>query len=323
MSFKQFFTVCLCVVAAISSGGTAAQSYPAKPVRIVSPYPAAGGVDVLARVVAQRFSEALGQQFIVDNRTGASGRIGTEIVAKSPADGYTLLLGTIGPNAIIPAVDPKLSYDAVKDFAPISLIAVSDYMLVVHPSLPVKSVAELIKLARSKPGELVYASTGTLGVPHLAVELMKNLAKIDMVHVPYRGGSPAITAVVSGETSLMFASGLTAMAHVKAGRVRALGVSGAKRSEHYPGMPVVAETLPGFAVSQWYGILAPAGTPANIIALLHAETVKAVASPNVKQQIVNQAADPVHNTPEEFAALIRSDIEKWKRVVKSAKIKAE
>jgi tripartite-type tricarboxylate transporter receptor subunit TctC len=193
----------------------------------------------------------------------------------------------------------------------------------VHPSLPVKSVAELIKLARSKPGEIVYASTGTLGAPHLAVELMKHMAKIDMVHVPYRGGSPAITSVVSGETSLMFASGLTGMAHVKAGRVRALGVSGAKRSEHYPGMPVVAEALPGFAVSQWYGLLAPAGTPAPIIALLHAETVKAVASPAVKQQILNQAADPVHSTPEEFGALIRSDIEKWRRVLKSVTIKAE
>ncbi len=323
MTFRQFSAACLCAVAAISSGAAGAQAYPAKPVRIVSPYPAAGGVDVLARVVAQRFGETLGQQFVVDNRTGASGRIGTEIAAKSPADGYTLLLGTIGPNAIIPAVDPKLAYDAVRDFAPISLIAVSDYMLVVHPSLPVKSVADLIKLARSKPGEIVYASTGTLGAPHLAVELMKHMAKIDMVHVPYRGGSPAITSVVAGETSLMFASGLTGMAHVKAGRVRALGVSGAKRSEHYPGMPVIAEALPGFAVSQWYGLLAPAGTPAPIIALLHAETVKAVASPAVKQQILNQAADPVHSTPEEFAALIRSDIEKWKRVLKSVTIKAE
>ena len=311
----------LCGISALMSGTSSAQGYPAKPVKIVSPYPPAGGVDVVARLLAQVFTENLSQPFVVENRTGASGKIGTEIAAKAPPDGYTLLLATSGPNAILPAVDPALSYDALSGFAPISLAAVSDYILVVHPSLPVKSVPELIRLARSKPGEVRFASTGTLGAPHMAIEMLEHLGKIDVTHVPYRGGSPATISVMSGETSALFASGLTATAHVKSGRVRAIAVSGPKRSPHYPSLPAVAETVPGFDVTQWYGLMAPAGTPANIVALLNAEVAKALQQPAMRQQILDQKADPVHNTPEQFSALIRADIARWKNVVKAANIK--
>lgn len=305
------------------SCAAAAQSYPSKPVRIVSPYPPAGGVDVIARMLGQVFTESLGQPFIVENRTGASGQIGTDAVAKAAPDGYTLLLATSGPNAILPAVEPKLPYDAIKDFAPISLVVVSDYMLIIHPSLPVKSVAQLVALARARPSELRFASTGHLGTPHLAIETLKYLAKIEVTHVPYRGGTPATTAVVSGEASALFASGLTAMSQVNAGRARALAVSGPKRSAHYPDLPAVAEAVPGFDVTQWYGLIAPAGTPRAIVNLLNAEVAKALKTPNIRQQILNQKSDPVHNSPEEYAALIRADIEKWKSVVKAVKIKPE
>lgn len=317
----KLFLACLSVVSFFVSGGIAAQTYPSKPVKIISPYPPAGGVDVIARLLAQAFTDSLGQPFVVENRTGASGRIGTELAARAPADGYTLLLATSGPNAIQPAVDPKLSYDAVNGFAPISLAAVSDYMLIVHPSLPVKSVSELVRLARQQPRDVLFASTGTLGTPHLAIEMLKHLAKIDVTHVPYRGGSPAATAVISGEASALFASGLTAGVHVASGRVRALAVSGPKRSSHYPQLPAVAESVPGFAVTQWYGLMAPGGTPANIVSLLNAEVAKALRQPAVRDRILNQKADPVHTKPEEFSKLVREEIERWKGVVKAANIK--
>jgi tripartite-type tricarboxylate transporter receptor subunit TctC len=280
-------------------------------------------VDVIARLLAQALSDSLGQPFVVENRTGASGRIGTDLVARAPADGYTLLLATSGPNEILPAVDPKLSYDAVNGFAPISLAAVSDYMLIVHPSMPVKSVADLIRLCRARPGEVRFASTGVLGTPHMAIEMLQHLAHIKVTHVPYRGGTPATTAVISGEVSALFASGLTAGAHVDSGRVRAIAVSGPKRSEYYPNLPTVAETVPGFDVTQWYGLMAPGGTPASIVALLNAEVGKALRLPGVSQQIRNQKADPVYTTPDKFAALIRDDIARWKAVAKSANIKPE
>jgi len=319
--FNQYLAACIFVVTSVLSGGVTAQSYPSKPVKIVSPYPPSGGVDVLARLIGNALSESLGQQFIVENRTGASGRIGTEIAAKSAPDGYTLLMATSGPNAILPAVYNDLPYDAVKGFAPITLVASADYMLVVHPSLPVKSVKELIALAKAKPNEIRYASTGTFGAPHMAIELMKDMAGIEMIHVPYRGGTPALTSVLTGDTSVMFVSGLTGMAQVEAGRVRALGTSGAKQSVHYPNLPPVAKAVPEFDVSQWYGFMAPAGTPVKIVALLNAEIVKALKQSKIREQITRQRADVVTSTPDAFAALVRADIEKWKRVVKAAGLK--
>lgn len=316
-------TMSCCLTLFAVCGGAFAQAYPSKPVRIISPYPPAGGVDVIARLLGQVFADSMGQPFVVENRTGASGAIGTDLAAKAAADGYTLLLATSGPSAILPAIDPKLPYDAVNGFAPISLVAVSDYMLVVHPSMPVQSVADLIKLARAKPGEIRFASTGTFGTPHMAIELLKHLAKVDVTHIPYRGGSPALTAVISGEAAALFASGLTATAQVSAGRARALAVSGGKRSVHYPNLPAVSETVPGFDVTQWYGLMAPGGTPREIVKLLNAEVEKALRMDSVRNQLLKLRADPTRNSPEEYAKLIRDEIEKWKQVVRSANIKKE
>jgi tripartite-type tricarboxylate transporter receptor subunit TctC len=228
--------------------------------------------------------DALGQQVVVDNRGGASGRIGTEIAARAPADGYNLLLGSVAPNAIIPAAYSKLPYDAIKDFVPVSLVAETDYILALHPSMPVKSVQDLIALARARPGQIVFASTGNLGGPHLAGELFKQLAKVNMVHVAYKGGGPATTAILSGETSLIFGSGPTVVPHANVGRLRLIATTGAKRSKTLPELPTVADTLPGHEVTQWYGILVPAGTPAPIVSRLNGEIVKSLQHPKVMEQ---------------------------------------
>jgi tripartite-type tricarboxylate transporter receptor subunit TctC len=295
-----------------------AQAYPAKPIRLIAPFPPGGGVDITARIAAQALSEALGQQVVVDNRAGASGRIGTELAAKAPADGYTLLLGSVAPNAIIPASYPKLPYDAEKDFAPISVIAETDYILTVHPSLPVRSVKELVALAKARPGQIVFASTGNLGGPHLAGELFKQLAKVDLLHVAYKGGTPATASILSGETSLMFGSAPAVVPHANAGRLRLIASTGLKRSKSTPQLPTVAETLPGHEVTQWYGILAPAGTPAEIIARLNGVIVKALAEPRFVQQLDRVGASAVSSTPEAFAARIRSEIVKWGKVVRTS-----
>lgn len=308
--------------ALIASSAAWAQAYPSKPIRLIAPYPPGGGVDATARIVATALSEALGQQVVVDNRGGASGQIGTEIAAQTAPDGYTLLLGSVAPNAIIPAAYPKLPYDAVRDFAPVSLVAESDYILAVHPSLPVKSVPELIALAKARPGQIVYASTGNLGGPHLAGELFKLLGKVDMIHVAYKGGGPAITSILSGETSLIFGTGPTVVPHAKVGRLRLVATTGAQRSKVLPELPTVGATLPGHEVTQWYGILVPAKTSPDIISRLHSELVKAVATPKVMQQLDRLGAAGRTTTPEAFGAHIKAEISKWSRVVKSANIKA-
>ncbi|HJQ64155.1 MAG TPA: tripartite tricarboxylate transporter substrate binding protein, partial [Burkholderiales bacterium] len=279
--------------------------YPSKPIRLIAPYPPGGGVDATARIVATALSEALAQQVVVDNRGGASGQIGTEIAAQTAPDGYTLLLGSVAPNAIIPAAYPKLPYDAVKDFAPVSLVAESDYILAVHPSLPVKTVPQLIALAKARPGQIVYASTGNLGGPHLAGELFKQLAKVDMIHVAYKGGGPATTSILSGETSLIFGSGPTVVPHAKVGRLRLIATTGTSRSKVLPELPTVDATLPGHEVTQWYGILVPAKTPAAIISRLNAELVKALATSKVMQQLERVGATGRTTTPGEFGAHIK------------------
>lgn len=307
--------------ALMASTAALGQTYPSKPIRLIAPYPPGGGVDATARIVATALSEALGHQVVVDNRGGASGQIGTEIAAQTAPDGYTLLLGSVAPNAIIPAAYPKLPYDSVKDFAPVSLVAESDYILAVHPSLPVKTVPELIALAKARPGQIVYASTGNLGGPHLAGELFKQLAKVDMVHVAYKGGGPATTSILGGETSLIFGTGPTVVPHAKVGRLRLVATTGAKRSKVLPELPTVGATLPGHEVTQWYGILVPAKTPADIISRLHTEVVKAVGTPKVMQQLERLGAVGRTTTPQEFGAHIKAEISKWSRVVKSANIK--
>ena len=298
-----------------------AQIYPAKTIRLIAPYPPGGGIDSSARIIGQALSEQLGQPVIVDNRAGATGRIGTELAAKSPADGYTLLLGSSAPNAIIPAASPTVAYDAIKDFAPISLIGKASYVLVVHPSLPVQSVKELIALARTNPGKLTFASSGVLGASHLAGELLSRMADIKLVHVAYKGTGPAAVSVLTGETAMSFAGGAEAGTLVAAKRLRALGSTGSRRAGS--GLPTLGETLPGYDVTQWYGVLAPAGTPPDALERLHKEIVRAIANPRVVQQFKNLDIDPAGSTPQEFAALIKSEMEKWSKVIKAAKIQVD
>lgn len=300
-----------------------AQAYPGKPIRLIAPFPPGGGLDATARIVATALSEAFGQQVVVDNRGGASGRIGTEIAARAPADGYHLLVGSVAPNAIIPATYTKLPYDALRDFAPISLVAETEYVLVVHPSLPAKSVKEVVSLARTRPAEITFASTGNLGGPHLAGEFFKQLAGVDMVHVAYKGGAAAATSILSGETSLMFASGPTAAAHGKAGRLRLIATTGAAPSRFMSGLPTVAETLPGYEITQWYGILAPAGTPGEIVSKLNAVLVKAMQEPKIARQFEVLGARTRTTTPEQFLAHIKAEMEKWGRVIKTSGIRVD
>ncbi len=325
MKYSRFILLILSVIATtfLASPLVQGQTYPSKPVRLIAPYPPGGGVDAAARIVANSLSEALGQQVIVENRGGASGRIGTEITAQAPADGYTLLLGSVGPNAIIPAAYKKLPYDAVKDFEPVSQVADADYILTVHPSLPVKSVKDLITLARARPGQIAFASTGNLGGPHLAGELFKQLAKVNMVHVPYKGGGPAIISILSGETSLIFGSGPTVVPHAKAGKLRLIATTGSARSKILPELPTVGETLPGCVVTQWYGILTPTGVSPAIISRLNGEIVKAFKNPTVVEQLNRLGASAHTTSPEQFAALIKVEIAKWGKVIKSAGIKVE
>jgi tripartite-type tricarboxylate transporter receptor subunit TctC len=325
MRNHSYFASALAIFVLAFTGSTAVfgQAYPSKPIRLIAPYPPGGGVDGTARIVANALSEALGQQVVVDNRGGASGRIGTELAAQAPADGYNLLLGSVAPNAIIPAAYAKLPYDAVKDFIPISLVADTEYILTVHPSMPVRSVKDLISLARSRPGQIIYASTGNLGGPHLAGELFKQLANVNMVHVPYKGGGPAIISILSGETSLIFGSGPATVPHAKAGKLRLIATTGGARSKILPELPTVGDTLPGHEITQWYGILAPAGVAPDIITKLNAEIEKAVSKPEVVQQFEKLSANARTSTPQQFALLIKAEIAKWGKVVKSSGIKVE
>lgn len=294
------------------------ETYPTKPLRMVVPFPPGGGTDSTARVVANVLSAGLGERVIVDNRPGATGRIGTEIVANSTPDGYTLLMGSAGPNAILPAAGAKLPYDPIKDFTPVSLIAMSDYILVVHPSLPVKTVKDLIALARSKRGQLNYASAGNMSVANLSGELFKQLAKVDMVHVPYKGGGPAIAALLAGEVPIYFSSGPSVAPHARSGRVRLIATTGTRRSKTFPDLPTIGETLPGYAVSQWFGILVPAGTPRDIVSKLNQLIVKATSDAKVTRQIEALGSTPISNSPQEFASFIKSQMGRWAKVTKAA-----
>jgi tripartite-type tricarboxylate transporter receptor subunit TctC len=301
-----------------------AQAYPAKAVRMVVPYPPGGGTDIVGRIVAQKLSETLGQQVVVDNRGGATGSIGAELVAKSAPDGYTLLMGNIAPNSINVSLQPKLPYDPVADFAPVSLVAATPNILVVHPSLPVKTVKELIALARARPGQLNYPSAGVGSSSHLAGELLAILTGIKIAHIPYKGGGPAMIDTISGEMQMMFATMPAAMPHVKSERVRPVAVTTARRSQTLPQLPTIAETgVKGYEASTWYGVLAPARTPRAIVERLHGETVKILGTPDIRERLGAQGFEPAGSTPEEFAAYIKSEIAKWSKVIRTAGIKAE
>jgi tripartite-type tricarboxylate transporter receptor subunit TctC len=300
-----------------------AQTYPVKPVRVVVSFPPGSGADIVARTITPRLTEAFGQQFIVDNRAGASGNLGSEQVAHAVPDGYTLLF-TPASVASSQALYAKLGYNLQKDLEPISMIASAPFVLVVHPSLPVKTVKDLIAMAKARPAQLLYASTGNGGSPHLAMELFKLQAKIDIGHIPYKGTPPAVTDLIAGQVSMMFANTLSVLPYVNSGRLHALAISSAKRSAAAPSLPTVAETgMPGFEASTWFGLLAPAGTSKDILARLHNEIRKLVQNKAVAAALLAQGADPIGSTPEEFQAKISSDIEKWTRTIKAAGVRAE
>ncbi|HEY9447194.1 MAG TPA: tripartite tricarboxylate transporter substrate binding protein [Burkholderiales bacterium] len=301
-----------------------AQAYPARAVRMIVPFPPGGPNDILGRVVAQKASESLGQQIIVDNRGGAGGIIGTEAAAKAAPDGYTLLLSGTAALSINPSLHAKLPYDPVKDFAPISLLATAPSILIVHPALPVKTVKEFIALAKRKPGALNYASAGIGTPPHLAGELFKSMAGINITHVPYKGGGPALTDLLAGQVELYFSGISSAIPLIKDGRVKAIAVTSAKRSSIMPEMPTIAESgLPGYEVGNWYAILGPAGLPREIVSRVNTEIVKALKSPDTRRRVLELGADPVGSSPEQLAIHMKAEIAKWAKVIKAAGIKAE
>jgi len=311
-------------VACCAAAGAQAQSYPAKPIRLILPFPPGGGTDVVGRLLAQKLGQALGQQVIVDNRAGAGGRIGTDLVAKSLPDGYTLLLATSSVMGTGPALYQKLPFDMPKDFAPISLVAYTAYVLVAHPSVPAKSVKDLVMLARSKPGRLTYASSGAGGAAHLSGELFSAMAGVKMIHVAYKGSSPGMFSVVSGETDLMFSNALPALPQVKNGRLRALGATTPQRSALLPDVPTIAESgLRGFEVQQNYGVLAPAGTPREIVLRLNQEVGKAMRTEDAKSRLLADGSEAKVSTPEELERMITVEIAKWSKVIKQAGIKEE
>ncbi|MDB5810907.1 MAG: hypothetical protein JWN94_3029 [Betaproteobacteria bacterium] len=314
---------CLCVflLGAISTAALA--QYPNRVVRIVVPSSAGGGADIVARVIAPRLAERLGQQVVVDNRPGAGTIIGGDIVAKAPPDGYTLLMA-ISTLATNPVIYRKMPYDAQRDLTPVTQIASLPNILVVHPSVPVKNVKELIAFAHAHPGQLTYGSPGTGTNPHLAMALFCNMAKTAMVHVPYKGSAPAVIDLVAGHITVMAATALTGIPHVRTGRLRALAVTSAARTAAAPEVPTVAEAaLPGYDAVQWYGVLGPAQLPAEIVTKLHAELVRILQTPDVKSRLLGDGADPVGNTPDEFARFIREETAKWTRVARAAGINPE
>ena len=311
------------MLACLAATGAPAQTYPAKPVRLVVPSSPGGGTDITARILAHKLTELLGQQVVVENRAGAGTRIGNELVAKSTPDGYTLLMG-LSTLAIIPAVYKSVSYDALKDLAPISQAVSVPNALVVHPSLPVRSVKALIALGKSRPRELVAGSAGTGTNPHLSMELFRSMAGIDLVHVPYKGSGPGVVGLMSGEVAIFFPSLASAMPHIKTGRVRPLGVTTATRAETLPEVPTIAEAaLPGYEAMNWFGVLAPAGTARPIVDRLHKEIAAALKSPDVRKQLAAEGTQIVASTPDQFAAYIRSETEKWARVARAAGIKPQ
>jgi len=308
----------LLTIAALAPTPLLAQAYPAKPIRVIVPVSHGGGSDIPARLYAQAITDELGWRLVIDNRPGAAGRIGTEMAARSPADGYTLLLGGSTPNAVVQSSAPNLPYDTLRDFIPVSLIARSDFILAVHPSLPVKSVKDVIALARAKPGQINFGSVGNISGAHVTGELMKQLAKIDIVHVPYNGPAPAMTALLSGEVQLYFGSGASVTSHARAGRLRLLATAGAKRSKMFPDLPTVGETVPGHEASLWYGILTPTGTPRPVVAAVNEAIIKASRSPKVVDPLAAVSMEPVTNSLEEFTAFIKAEIAKWGKVVKAS-----
>ena len=314
----------LILAVACAAPNAFAQAYPVKPVRLIVPFAAGGGTDIVARTVGAKLGERLGQTVVVDNRAGASGAIGTELVARSPADGYTLLMGSSGPIAINPALHTKLPYDPLRDFVPVALITTMPFLTVVHPSLPVRSIKELIALAKVRPGQLNYASPGSGSSTHLATELFKAMAGVQIVHVPYKGVAPAATDLVSGQVQMLTGDLNTLMPHVKSGKMRPLAVTGGMRSALLPDMPTMAEAgVAGYEASGWFGMLAPAGTPRDIVRRLNGEIVKALQSDELRKRLAGLGGEVAGGTPEAFAQHLRWEIDKWGKLIRAIGLKPE
>lgn len=313
---SSYFALACAALAAAAAAH--AQSWPAKPVRLVVPFAAGGSTDIVARTIAQKLNEAWGQSVVVDNRAGGSTVIGTDIVAKAPPDGYTILV-TPAPFTIVPSLMRKLPYNPHTDFEPITLVNTTPLVVVVHPGVPAHNVKELIALAKQKPGALFFASTGNGGTPHLAMEMFKLQTHVNLVHVPYKGTPPAVTDLLAGQVQLMFANTLSVLPMVKSGRLRAIAISSAKRSAATPDIPTVAESgVPGFEAVTWFGMLAPTGTPQPIIERLNAEITKAVMSREVHDRLIAQGADPITMTVPQFTAFFHAELAKWAKTVKAA-----
>jgi len=309
--------------AALLASTAFAQSFPARPVHIIVAFPPGGGTDIVARLLAPRLAEAWGQQVIVDNRAGASGVIGTEFAARSAPDGTTLFLGTLGNLAVNQHLYPKMTVDPLRDFAPVTQVVAVHFVMVANPALPAKNVAELIALATSRPGQIYYSSSGPGGAPHLAAELFKSMAKVNLVHVPYKGSAPSFQDLLGGQVSLTCDSLVQALPYIRDKRLVALAVLGAARSPLLPDVPTVGETLPGYELTNWFGLVAPAATPGATVAKIHADVVGILKDPAVAEKLSGMGATAIGNKPEEFGAAMRADSAKWGKLIREAHIKAE
>ena len=323
MRMLRIVTTVLFAMASLWTGAVVAQPYPSKLIRFIIPWPPGGGADVLARILSPNLSENLGQQIVIDNRGGAAGNIGAELAAKSPPDGYTIVFAYSGTHAVNPSIYSKMPFKE-SDFAPIIWLAEVPQVLIVHPSLPVKSVKDMIALAKAKPGELTYGSSGNGAINHLAGALFATMANIRMVHVPYKGGAAAAIALMSGEITIILGEPASVVPHIKSGKLRAIAVTSGRRALAMPELPTVAEAgLPGYEVTSWNGILAPAGIPADIVARLNTEFNKIIATPAMKQKMIDNGYEPMGGPAEKFGAKIHSEILKWAPVVKEAGVKVE
>jgi tripartite-type tricarboxylate transporter receptor subunit TctC len=320
---KQWMNLLLGAALAAVSAVASAQPFPSKPLKIIVPSTPGDGSDVLARAIGQKLSERWGQPVVIENRPGAGGVVGTEAAARSTADGYTVIMGNAGSHAINQALYPKLSYDVVRDFAPITLVASAPNVFVVNPSVPAKTVAEFIALAKKEPGKYSFASGGTGSSAHLNGEMLKAFAGIEMTHVPYKGSSPAVTDLIGGQVQLMIGNLPPILPHIKSGKVRALGVSTATRFAATPDLPPVGDTVPGYESLAWFGLFAPAATPKDALTKWHTDVVAVLALPEIRERVAQLGFEVVGNTPEAYAALVKNDIAKWQRVVKVSGAKAE
>lgn len=324
MTHNVWLLLCVTAGCVVTVSTAAAQSYPAKPVRIIVPYAAGGPYDEIVRTLGQRLTEIWGHAVVVENRGGAGGTIGLDICAKSPPDGYTLVMAPTSAVAFAPSLNAKLAYDPVKDFAPVTSVSSGPNVLVVHPAVPATTIKEFIALARAKTGKLSYASSGATSMSGMAAEMFKSLAGVDMVGVPYKGTGPAITELIGGQVELMIADLAISLPHVTAKRLRAIAVTGAKRSAHAPQVPTVAESgVPGYTLVNWRGVLAPAATPRDIVNKLNVEIIKTLRSQDIRDSLAREGYEPIGDTPEQFAALIKSEVARYGKLIKAAGISGQ